>query len=376
MISNLNQNHKAVLKVIKNLLIIKAIKFINFFHTTRYYKETKPNILLVCTTALGDNVWSTPFFKCIKSRLPQANLSYLTNNLGAAVTEYNPYIDQVINVDKLNKFRLYRYLRKQKFEACFIFHASDRYIFPLCALLKPHYLVGIKNEVKNLDPLFSHLISGNGDHPVHIRNQMLEIINLSCNPKLLELVLYPQQTHFELAKKYLREKNLTGKFIIGIHPGSSQIRKQWPTEKFKQLIETLHQKYPDSIFLITGSKKEQNLLNQFKTLNPNIICMDEPFDILTLTAILSFINLYITNDTGPMHLASAMKVPIVAISKLDNNTWPYNNSPKAIITCGEKLRAPTPRDSAEYIHRVEVQDIRDATEQLLTKISKQGESLD
>ncbi|TNF65791.1 MAG: lipopolysaccharide heptosyltransferase family protein [Gammaproteobacteria bacterium] len=356
-------------KTIKNLLITSTVKLFNLFHKTNTYHQDKPKILLVCTTALGDNIWSTPFFKSIKTTLPQAQISYLTSNLGAAVSENNPYIDQLFNADKLSKFKLYKSLDKQKFEAIFIFHASDRYVFPLCALLKPQYLVGIKNEAKKLDSLFTHLINGNGDHPVHIRNRMLEIINLSFNLKLLELVLYPQPTHFESAKQYLLKKNLNDKFIIGIHPGSSQVRKQWPTEKFKQLIEILHQKYPDYIFLITGSKKEQNLLNQFKSLNPNIVCMDESFDILTLTAILSFINLYITNDTGPMHIASAMKVAIVAISKLDNNTWPYNDSPKAIITCGEKLRQPIPKDTAEYIHRVEVQDILNATEQLLNKIS-------
>ncbi|MCF6807784.1 glycosyltransferase family 9 protein [Thiotrichales bacterium 19S9-12] len=359
---------KSTIKRLKNGIIIPFVKCLQTFKKTNLYDDKKPNILLVCTTALGDNIWSTPFFEKIKSISNHAKISYLTNNLGQAVTENNPYIDQVFNINTMNKIKLYKQLKQQKFQAVFIFHATDRFIYPLCALLKAQYFVGIRNEVKQLEALFTHLVDSNNEHPVIVRNRMLEITKLSSPSDKLALILYPQPKNFKLAKAYILKKKLNDRLIIGIHPGSSQIRKQWPTEKFKQLVTLLHQNYPNCIFLITGSKKEQTLIESFKPLNSNIVCLDESFDIMTLTALLSSIDLYITNDTGPMHIASAMNVPIVAISKLDNNTWPYNQSPKAIITCGEKHRHPIPKDSAEYIHRVEIDDIFKAATNLLHDI--------
>lgn len=104
-----------------------------------------------------------------------------------------------------------------------------------------------------------------------------------------------------------------GTALVGLLPGASQPQRCWPPEKYAQVAGLLMAARPCH-FLIFGSRGEKPLGEKLASLLPpgtTTVCAGGT-SIAGLAALLSRLNLFITNDTGPMHLAAAVKTPVLA----------------------------------------------------------------
>jgi len=102
--------------------------------------------------------------------------------------------------------------------------------------------------------------------------------------------------------------------LIGVHISGGRAIKQWPPERFadvaRRLVETL-----DAIIVLTGSGDDRSLVDSVTRLLPaeHVIDVAGHLDLLTLAAVLERLDLLITGDTGPMHLAVGVNTPVVAV---------------------------------------------------------------
>ena len=116
-----------------------------------------------------------------------------------------------------------------------------------------------------------------------------------------------------MAKKYLEYKGFDlYKKLIGIHPGASWPAKKWFPERFAELANTLVKRKNTQILFTMGPGEEKLLqtiisLCKFDVIEPEILTIRQ------LAAILHNLNVYITNDCGPMHLGPAVGTPTVGI---------------------------------------------------------------
>jgi ADP-heptose:LPS heptosyltransferase len=121
--------------------------------------------------------------------------------------------------------------------------------------------------------------------------------------------------------------------LIGINPGAPWPSKRWPIENFAELIYRL-QDVLDCKIVITGSAEEKDIAEKLKKISrTDIIIATGKTTIKQLAALIKRFNLYITNDTGSMHIAAALDVPIVAIFRaghIDRNR-PYMKPEKFIV---------------------------------------------
>jgi ADP-heptose:LPS heptosyltransferase len=115
---------------------------------------------------------------------------------------------------------------------------------------------------------------------------------------------------------YLLEQNKINSkdILIGIHPGcgiNNPMRK-WQKEKFAKLADFLIENYNYKIFF-TGGKSEKKLVEEIQCLmkNPSLDFSDST-NLRELAELISRCKFFVSNDTGPLHLASAMKVPVVS----------------------------------------------------------------
>jgi len=101
--------------------------------------------------------------------------------------------------------------------------------------------------------------------------------------------------------------------LVGLVPGASQPQRQWPPERFAQMAGNLLAARPCHFFIF-GTKKEGRLGEKIAGLLPpgTVTLCTGGTSIPFLAALLSRLNLLITNDTGPMHLAAAVKTPVLA----------------------------------------------------------------
>lgn len=113
---------------------------------------------------------------------------------------------------------------------------------------------------------------------------------------------------------------------IAIHPGASQKSKQWPTSAYRQLAEILTRRSDIEVILVGGGR-DREIAEAFRGL-PRVSSAIGKTDVPHLASLLSTCSLLFSNDSGPMHVAAAVGVPVVAItvgSALGSETAPYGN---------------------------------------------------
>ncbi len=253
--------------------------------------------LIVTTTALGDTLWATPAIENLRRSFPNAYIAALTNPIGLQVFKHNPHIDRLYPLQK-SLLPLY----KERFDTILLFHASQRFVLPLCSLLGARRIVGTCGINKGLDALLTDPLPNHAQHEIVRRLKIVEHVGATPTTQTLSFFLQPDE---------LLPPRTPGPWIA-LHPGSKDAFKRWPAEKFIQLGRLLKQKMACEI-LITGTAGERELMETIASQIPGAH-LDTPHRPLRqFAALLNQMDLLISNDTGPVHLACALNKPVVAI---------------------------------------------------------------
>jgi ADP-heptose:LPS heptosyltransferase len=118
--------------------------------------------------------------------------------------------------------------------------------------------------------------------------------------------------HRQTAARLL--STLTAARRIGIHVSGGRAIKQWPEIRFRELAERLVGER-DAAIVLTGTPADRALIDAVRTALPadRVLDISNDVDVVTVAALLERLDLFVTGDTGPMHLARAIGTPIVAI---------------------------------------------------------------
>lgn len=281
---------------IKNGLIRLALKLLPI---QKFHEEVPRRILIVSTTALGDTLWATPALTSLRNSFPSAQIAVLTSPIGMHVLKHNPNIDQLYLYRNLPS--LWLSLRRQKFDTALIFHASQRLPLPLVVAAGIPRIVGTAGLNKGLDFLLTHSLPNHYQHEIMRRLQMVETIGGTISSETLSFFLQPEE----------RKIALSG-FWIAIHPGSKDLFKRWPPEHFAKVGRALQTKF-DCRIMITGTEEERPLMEQIAEQIPGSQTIQKGLSLRQFAALLEKMSLLISNDTGPVHLACALSLPVVAL---------------------------------------------------------------
>lgn len=121
----------------------------------------------------------------------------------------------------------------------------------------------------------------------------------------------------EFARRFLKRSEAEGKTtVIGIQPGTSPAMrwKQWPVERYRVLIERLIDERPDAQVVLFGSAGEAGMIEALaRGLESKLLVAAGKTNIKQVAALIESCELLICNDSGLMHVAVAVKTPVVAI---------------------------------------------------------------
>lgn len=291
-------------KNLKNSLI-SVLLFL--FSKKKKKKLSSSQILIVTTTGLGDSIWATPTIRKLKKKYPQKQISILTNTLGEKVFINNPYIEKIYILKKTfsSSFFSLLALRKIHFDKIFVLHASQRIVFLLIGLLDAEMVIGSRGLNKDLDSIFTHLYERKNLHEVERR---LLLDNLE--KKNLHFDFFLSEKEKDQGKNFLISQNIDLNIpIIVLHPGAKDRYKCYPVDRFYKIAHTLL-KQQKVQFLLSG--KEKDLLLTLKKNIPSAVSLSD-LSLREYASALTYANLLITNDTGPMHLAAALGLPLIAL---------------------------------------------------------------
>ncbi|MFA5249833.1 MAG: glycosyltransferase family 9 protein [Parachlamydiales bacterium] len=282
---------------LKNFLILQLVRFFKKKNAPNRFDPASPRILVVSTTALGDTLWATALIKALKKNFPASCLAVLTSQVGREVLENNPHLDEIFSFKEplfFHFFRLFRQLNKNKFQAVLFLHASQRLALPLVKLLQSEYLVGSKGHGKGLEKLFTHSIETGKEHELERRFNLAKIIGLKTAETSLEF-------HFKPPAFLLPPKP-----YLVFHPGSKEPFRRWPLEYYMELAEKLSGKF--TIVLI-GTPQEKALLETITAKIERSIAFYQKPSLSKTAHLISQAELFIGNDSGPLHLAESLKIP-------------------------------------------------------------------
>lgn len=302
---------------IKNGLIRFIVNLSRRFDTLRRSKTWPPNrFLIVSTTGIGDTLWGTPAIRALKEAYPEGFIGILTTEIGAELLRGNPHIDRFFIFRRGFRFfsllNLLKELKQERFDIAFIFHASDRIIWPLIFFTGAFQIIGIIGQNKGLDFILTRAIEQEDVHGAEMRLRLTREVGVSCKTDF-DLAIYLLEEEKRKASKFFESLCFDGdSLIIGLHPGAQKPFKCWPAERFIEIGRRLVE-LADCKVVVTGSRKEQKLCDYVASQITGAVSVAGMITLRETASIIEKMQLFITNDTGPMHMAFALGTPTVAL---------------------------------------------------------------
>ena len=337
-------------------------------------------ILVTFLMHLGDLTLTTPFIHALRKAAPDSHITFLADEKLKDVVLHNPYLDEVITIDKKGKdnslLALYACARKlsgMDFDALINLHPNERCSF-ICAFTKTKVRTGTTHTI--FKPFWDKFIPL--DRTIHAADMYLKVLTDLGVEKLEHngLEIFPSDEHKKGAENFWRNHGVFGSDkLIGFNIGSAVATKRWAPERFAQVADYFADKGYKPVFF-GGTMDEEMVDEAVQLMKCTPVVATGAFTIGELAAAMSRCSLIITNDSGPMHVAISQKVPIVAMygPSLTKLYGPYTKD--AII-----VRAEPPcdgcrngmkhkcdhKDKNNCMTRLTVQQVVDAAEKMLEK---------
>ncbi len=277
-------------------------------------KQVK-RILLVRTDRIGDVVLTTPVFSAIRRQRPDVYLALLVSSANRNLVVGNPYLDEVIVYDKLSPqktwwgvFKFAQMLRKKKFDAAILLHPRARNYW-MCFLAGIPIRIGY--QLKNHGLLTHKLRYDKPEgkkHEAEYNFDFLALVGIK-EPKNLEARVMLQPEFKSQVEDFLPNN----KPYVVFNPSASTNSKIWPSEYFAEVADGLVQKYQVEV-VIVGGKEDIKFSHAMQAAMKNpAVDLTGKFELGALAWVFKSAKLVISNDTGPMHVAAALDVPVIAI---------------------------------------------------------------
>lgn len=274
-------------------------------------------ILVTFLMHLGDLTLTTPFIHALRKAAPDAHITFLADEKLKDVVLHNPYLDEVITIDKKGRDNSLlalaacaRRLSKMDFDVLINLHPNERCSF-ICALTKARVRAGTTHTLfKFLWDVFTPL-----DRKKHAADMYLDVLAQLGAEKLEHngLEIFPSEEHLRQAEEFWRGHGVfQSDKLVGFNIGSAVVTKRWAPERFAKVADTLAAQGYKPVFF-GGTMDEEMVQEAVSFMQTTPVVATGAFTIGGLAAAMRRCSLIITNDSGPMHVAISQKVPIVAM---------------------------------------------------------------
>ena len=276
-------------------------------------KSNEPeNLLIVRTDRIGDVVLSLPLAGIVKKHYPQCKVTFLLRDYTKSLVEDHPYIDEVIllheSKEKISLFCNIKQTAAKKFDACVI-------VYPTFITALIIFFSGIRNRVGTGYRWYSFLFN----RKVYEHRKYAEKHELEYNINLLQYFGIYEKSDYTSINFDIKTNNQSlqkinnllieheikpGIPLFIVHPGSGGSSINLPPEKFKELISLIDSNLNAQI-LVTGSENEKDLCGRL-IINKKIKNLAALLNLSELIALISRCSIFISNSTGPIHIAAAL----------------------------------------------------------------------
>jgi heptosyltransferase-2 len=313
------------------------------------------NILVRMPNWIGDFVMATPVLTDLRRAFPKATITAMCRAPLSDLLQEDESIDEIFRFTKVSneftrreerdiiaKMRMGRYdtgiLLTNSFSSAWWFFQG-----------KVKRRIGYGAHFRSW--LLSDALSfpKEKEHLVDTYKRVLSPLGIPHSTTAPRLFVTEQEV--EKAKQLLFQRGyVAGKKLIGINPGAAYgSAKCWPPERFRALAMRLLQE-SDAYLLFFGDASSCSLVKKItQELPEKVIDLAGVTSLRELVCIIKECNVLLTNDSGPMHIAAALNVPLVALfgSTDDEVTGPYGQKQSVInkrVSCSPCFKRVCPID--------------------------------
>src|SRR3989338_1868768 len=348
--------------------------------TIAVYEEAKKstNILVIKISAIGDCVLSIPSLRAIRSKFQNAAIKVLVGIQSREVFDGCPYINDRIVCDFKGKdkglkglWSLSRELRKSCFDIV-IDLQNNRKSHMLSFLSLTPFRYGYKN--KKFSFFLNNGIKDDAPYLDPIEHQFRVLKSAGIKPIEKNLELWPSPADEERADSLLQDNWFKpGQSLVGINARASSrwLSKNWPPKYIAELCDHLAKEFNTRVVL-TGTREDIDYTERIKDLTASKPIMAAgKTSILGLASLIKKCKVYITPDSAPMHIASAMGTPFIA---LFGPTDPLRHVPpsKDHVVIKKDLKcipcySPSCLKGFKCMRDITVEEVFEAARELVTK---------
>lgn len=302
------------------------------------FGDVKKILIVRQHNQLGDMLCAVPLLRAIRQRFRNAKITLITSPVNYEVVKDNPFVDEVLNFDKVKFFispsKIFEFVRKLK-------SGFDIAIVPVTVSISTtsNLLAYFSNARVRIGPasldgkenptafLFNYQVDldWRSEEKKHQTERNLDIVRpFGIDTDDLSYVIPYFDEDREFAEKIL---SIGGnfRFVIGYHPGAGKVKNRWSADNFAELALKLANKFNAFTLITAGPMDDEPVEKMKKQIDGKIeylILRNER--ISRIVAVIDKIDLFITNDTGIMHVAGATSTPVIS---LFGSTNPYQWSP-------------------------------------------------
>lgn len=285
--------------------------------------ETRMRLLVVAIRALGDVVLTTPIYRILRSAYPTGRLDVVVERPYGELLRGNPNLDAIYEVDRRRdtakllswtaQARLIAKLRRARYDVVVDLFSGPRSAL-MARLTGAACRIGEDTRSRGRGWLYTHPIpvKHEEEHLVVQKLRLIQPLVSKAKGGPLELFLLPSERD-EADKSLRAEGAREGAARIGFFPGAGWTHKQWPADRFAELGDAISAEWNADIMLFGGPNDVTACEAVAARMRRQPLLLCGPYSLRATAARISHMNLFISNDTGPMHIAVALRVPTVAL---------------------------------------------------------------
>jgi len=287
---------------------------------------------------IGDVLFSMPFIKALRETFPEAHIACIAEPRCKEILEVNPSINEVILYDGktvqkgiLKKLQLIALLRKKKFDVVFLLHRSLTRTL-IC------FLSGVKQRIgysyRKRDFLLTHKLKA----PLTAQHRIERFVGLArkigADTRYAGLEFYMTDKDTAYIEQFLRNNGVTKKDrLVAINPGGNWNPKRWIVAKYAELADILIKKLGVKV-IVTGAEKDVDLyLAIQEIMDEKLLSACGKTTLRQLGALFQKCDLVISGDSGPLHIALALKKKAIALfgPTSPSVTGPYGDGDYVVL---------------------------------------------
>ncbi len=368
-------------------LLFPIIALVRFGRTKKSGRDMR--ILVVpIMTRVGDLICSTPVYRRIKEELPEAHLAVLVAKKAVGIVATNPHIDQFVNVNDppfkgfFGRGRLFLYIFRMQFDAVVLL--SNNPFNNLIALYSAAP-IRVKTVIadRSLSEALSDWFNTNQvayQHGSSILDQYVSLLaplGIAYSSPIKEL--FVRREGEEKAASFLGAMgNQPRSIVISICVSAGNRVKEWPLLRFSELAGRLLEEFPVRIVFIDSPGNASRIREVIEGVDQNMrqyLFSATDFSLEDLPSLVKKMNAVIAVDTGIVHVAHALGVPLIDIvgPVHPGEQVPHDDRSVALVPQGIApsifafKRAGLPKETADAVLAISVDQVLEAFREMVKR---------